>query len=334
MIAISPSEYLFNDHALVCHASTLLPTRDGGFLVACFNGSCEGKDDTCIRLACLRDGCWEYHCFREAFEPHWNPVLFRLPDGRIALYFKAGKTIEAWRTLVVYSLDEGRTWTSAVELVPGPNSGGRGPAKNKPLLLSSGVIAAPTSIEPDYWYAFVDLSADGGKTWEKSAMVPLPPVELASNTGRKCDQRLGCIQPTLWESPSGIVHMLLRSNVGAIYRSDSADGGRTWREAYPIALSNNNSGLDLCRLDDGTLLLACNPVSGNWTARYPLSLFQSADDGETWSHVLDLETGPEGDLDYQEYSYPAIIPLPGNRFAITYTHNRHRIAFRLGEKAD
>lgn len=76
----------------------------------------------------------------------------------------------------------------------------------------------------------------------------------------------GVIQPTLWESSPGHIHMLLRSTRGAIFRSDSIDYGATWSVARATSLPNNNSGIDLVSMQDGTLILALNLVNGNWKA--------------------------------------------------------------------
>ena len=85
-------------------------------------------------------------------------------------------------------------------------------------------------------------------------------------------------------------------------------------------LPNNNSGLDLVHIGGGRLVLACNPVAGNWSRRTPISLLGSTDNGETWSRLLDLETG-EG-----EFSYPAIIAA-GGKLHVTYTWNRKNIIY-------
>lgn len=83
---------------------------------------------------------------------------------------------------------------------------------------------------------------------------------------------------------------------------------------------NNNSGLDLVRLDNGTLALVSNPVSRHFGPRTPLTLSISENNGNTFDKILTLEE-VEG-----EYSYPAII-ADKNRLYITYTYQRKNIAF-------
>lgn len=109
--------------------------------------------------------------------------------------------------------------------------------------------------------------------------------------------------------------------MGAIYRSDSHDSGKSWCEAYRCGLPNNNSGIDLTKLANGDLVLAYNPVAGNWKPRVPLILSVSHDNGETWPESLTLEDVPAKG----GYSYPAIISK-GNTVYLTYTWRRERIA--------
>ena len=130
----------------------------------------------------------------------------------------------------------------------------------------------------------------------------------------------GIIQPTIWESSAGIFHALLRSTRGRIYRTDSTDYGDTWCEAYPTDIPNNNSGIDIAKMDNGTLVLAYNPISGNWSARSPISLSISEDNGNTFSQPVHLET-KDG-----EFSYPAIL-ADGSHIYMTYTYKRKSIIF-------
>ncbi|WP_248927558.1 sialidase family protein [Paenibacillus hamazuiensis] len=299
-----------------CHASTLELLPGGEVIAAWFGGTKEGDGDVAIWMSRRsKRGGWTppVKVADKEGVPHWNPVLFRRGDGVLFLYYKIGERIADWVTMVCRSADNGVTWSEPVPLVAG-DTGGRGPVKNKPIVLHDGTIAAPASLEPA-WDAFVDQSLDGGETWVRSETVPLDHSVLKGK---------GIIQPTLWESAPGIVHMLTRSTEGAIYRSDSADGGKTWCPAYPTELPNNNSGIDLAKLDNGTLALVYNPTRPDpgktKGPRSPLVLRLSRDNGATWDNELMLDHGES------QYSYPAIV-ASGNDLYLTYTWKRERIAF-------
>jgi predicted neuraminidase len=319
-ISIVKQEHIFGEQRpfAQCHASTLARTRDGKFLVAWFGGTREKHDDVGIWLS--KGGLGQWTAPRQVAkirnDPHWNPVLFSLPSGEVILYFKVGKSIDTWETWYLISDDHGNTWSAARELVAG-DKGGRGPVRNKPLILSNGTWLAPASDEKkSVWNAFVDRSEDGGKTWKVNGFVELNRSEIPGE---------GVIQPALWESAPGKVHMLLRSSSGVICRSDSPDYGKTWSAVYKTSLPNPNSGIDLTRLPDGTLVLVYNRDNKNWGARRPLSVSLSRDNGHTWQPAVDLETGTEG----EEFSYPAVISF-GDSVAGTYTWKRQRITFWVG----
>jgi predicted neuraminidase len=316
-LAIVTRDFIFGDQRPFpqCHASTLLNTADGNFLVAWFGGTHEKHDDVGIWLSKGKPGAWstpiEIAKLRE--EPHWNPVLLQTPDGKIILYFKVGKTIDHWETWFKVSADDGTTWSEAKELVAG-DKGGRGPVRNKTIILSNGVWLAPSSNEKNgIWNAFVDRSEDNGVTWTASAFLSMDRNSIPGE---------GVIQPALWESSPGNVHMLLRSSGGVICRSDSKDYGLTWSPVYKTDLPNPNSGIDLTKLADGTLVLVYNPDGKNWGTRGHISVAISKDNGETWTAKLALESGVEAD----EFSYPSVIHV-GDTIALTYTWKRERIAF-------
>ncbi len=297
------------------HASTLMSIK-GGILAAWFGGTEEGKDDVGILYARRVGGVWSEPKMlpRIHNEPHWNPVLFRMPDGKIYLFYKVGKTIPTWRTYCRISLDEGQTFSHGFELVEG-DIGGRGPVKNKPILLSNGTVLAPASYEPGSleetgeknWQCFIDRSIDNGETWTRTDYIPKP-------------EGLSVIQPTLWESTPGTVHMMTRSDGMFIFRSDSTDYGKTWCELYPTSLPNNNSGIDCALNADGVLALVYNPVGSKWGKRTPLQVVFSEDNGMTWSEPLVLRDGPGN------FCYPSII-AEGDRFCITYTDGRQTIRY-------
>jgi len=297
------------------HASTLVSLDNDEFLVAWFGGTEEKHNDVGIWLTKGNGDSWSFpkEVAKIREEPHWNPVLFRKNDGEIVLFFKVGAEIAIWETWYITSTDNGESWSEPEELVAG-DRGGRGPVRNKPIVLSNGYWIAGSSDESGVWRSFVDISKDEGKTWEKTDFLSFDVDSLGGE---------GMIQPTLWESEKGKVHMLLRTSGGYIYRSDSEDYGVTWNKPYATNLPNPNSGIDLVQLADGTLALLYNPDNKNWGSRKALNLALSMDNGESWKEALKLEDGKDGD----EYSYPAIVSTPDG-VALTYTWNRTNIAFK------
>ncbi len=315
--------YVFGDDRPFpeCHASTVVRLNDGNFLVAWFGGTEEKDPDVGIWVSKGNPGNWstpvEVAKIRE--DAHWNPVLQVAEDGKVILYFKVGKEIPTWETWVQTSEDGGVTWSIAKELVPG-DKGGRGPVKDKLIVLSDGTWLAGSSNEEEGWRVFVDRSEDQGKTWTKSDYFSIDTTQIKGK---------GAIQPTVWESEPGKVHMLVRTTGGKIARSDSEDNGKTWSTIEPISLPNPNSGVDLAKLADGSLVLAYNPDDQDWGSRSPLSLTMSHDNGATWKEKFDLDKGDRKD----EFSYPAVIAW-GDSVAVTYTWNRQKIAFWKGSKSD
>lgn len=306
-----------------CHASTLVRLGNGDILAAWFAGTHEKHPDTAIWISTRRGGLWSdpVKITHEENIPCWNPVLFE-EQGIIYLFYKVGKAIPSWYSKWLSSSDMGESWQSLGELVPG-DRGGRGPVKNKPICLDEGSWLAPASLETEErWDCFCDISQDKGLSWKKSSFVPLNHGDFKGK---------GLIQPTLWESEPGIIHMLMRSTEGFIYRSDSADNGRTWCAAYPTIIPNNNSGLDLVMVNEGprkgTLVLIYNPVKGNWAARTPLSYTFSADNGQSWTEPVDLDHNANPlDREDGEFSYPAVISH-GEKIFLTYTWKRRSVVY-------
>lgn len=325
----SPKQTLFNN----CHCSTFVRADNGDYLVTYFAGEREGTPDNAIWLSrCTGGESWQtpVRVKYSGDMPHWNAVLFK--DGhRIYLFYKKGPTVHQWRSYLSWSDDDGHTWTEGVMLFaddPTP----RGPVRNKLIRGADGSWLSPGSVETDEtWDCFIDKTFDRGKAWKKC---PIPfdhsagstldrdrlwggllKKELWENDLDKIRRWDGIIQPTLWRSGGSGVHAFMRSTRGRIYRSDSEDNGETWCEAYATAMPQNNSGIDVGLLSDGTLALVYNPVSGNWAPRTPIAIALSEDNGLTFGQPFLLET-----LD-GELSYPSV-NVDGELIRITFTYNR------------
>jgi len=330
-----------------CHASTVLAVGDS-LVCAWFAGTAEGTPDNGILVAVRQPGgTWsEPRRVTGSGGPgdavaHWNPVLAQAPDGAVWLFFKRGPRISEWSTWLCTSDDHGSTWSAPRELVPG-DVGGRGPVKNPPVRTIDGAWLAPASTETwasggPVWESFVDRSPDNGRTWNRVA-IPLDRSTLAG---------AGVIQPALWVT-GNTVGALLRSSEGHAFVAFSTDNGRSFAPAVPSDLPNNNSGLTVAQLPDGTLAGVHNPTGTSWGARCPLAVAVSRD-GRHWQTVAIIDNGrmplgaftpslpaaSETGFDPRddgvrtdgtgEYSYPAAI-VHGDDLVITYTWQRRGIA--------
>ena len=289
-----------------CHASTLVETGNG-LLAAWFGGSYESHPDVSIYCASFDGSAWSAPArvadgvVSDSLRyPCWNPVLFRMEGGDIALFYKVGPNPREWWGEYKISADDGVSWGNNISLPPGM----LGPIKNKPLALSDGRILYPTSVEytPDNWKVFVECSQKDLSGWQVTAI---------DNNG------FNAIQPTFFLYGRKL-EMLCRTQEGVLARAASGDMGRTWTALQGTELPNNNSGIDGTVLKDGLRLLVCNPLQ---EGRNRLALLGSYD-GENWRTLFLLEDQPAG-----EFSYPAIIALSDGTIGITYTYQRKRIKY-------
>lgn len=310
-------------HFQQCHASCLLPLDDGRMLCVYFAGTHEKHDDVGIWLSEYDGMRWlsPRLVVKCSNEPHWNPVLFHTQNG-VRLVFKAGREIPYWRSYTMFSADDGRTWGDLHEY-SGPTA--LGPVRSKPIRLSNGALLAPNSEEAGGWLPYIDISYNEGDSFERLSAIPVNKADAGAAdyiAGR------GAIQPTLWQEEDGSVHALLRTSAGWIFRSDSADEGHTWSQAYPLNVPNNNSGIDVVRAPDGRLFLACNPVSGDFVARTPLSIYVSSDHGLTFSPYAVVDDTLLDPVTHStaEFSYPSLV-IHKNKLCLSYTWNRRSIAF-------
>lgn len=296
-----------------CHASTIVETTPGRFVVGWFGGTDEGADDVGIFLSHRDGGEWSRPVEVATGDtpdggrlPCWNPVLWKRPDGAIVLSYKVGESPQTWHGLQRVSHDGGHGWEPPQRLSrPGTTvtGGPVGPVKNKPLVMADGTILAPSSSEDDGWRVHFERSTDGGASWD--IVGPL-------NDGRA----IAAIQPALLVLGPDHVLALGRTRSGRVFRTASADGGRSWSPLELADLPNPSSGLDAVTLRDGRHLLVANLVP---EGRTPLAVAMSRD-GRTWRTVVTLEDDPG------EYSYPAIIQAADGRVHVTYTWRRRRIA--------
>ena len=289
------------------HASTIAETGEG-LVTAWFGGTREGATDVGIWLSRHEAGAWTPPVeVATGVEPDgsrfptWNPVLFELRTGELALFYKVGPNPRAWWGMVRTSSDSGRTWGAPRRLPDGI----LGPIKNKPVRLPDGTIIAPSSTEtpetPSTWRIHFERSQDNGQTWMISRPSGGAPIDA--------------IQPSVLIHTDGRLQAVGRTRSGRVFDTWSSDRGESWTPVTLMDLPNPSAGTDAVTLKDGRHLLVYNHTP---KGRTPLNVALTRD-GRTWEtvHVLESEPG--------EYSYPAIIQTTDGLVHITYTWRRQRI---------
>jgi len=236
--------------------------------------------------------------------------LFQVPGADLLLFYKIGPSPSTWKGWMKSSTDNGKTW-SAAKALP---EGFIGPVKNKPVLLSNGVLLSGSSTEGNGWRVHFESSSDLGNTWTM-----IGPINDGKTTN--------AIQPSILIHKNGKLQILARSKDRAIMQAWSSDLGKTWSALTPTTLPNNNSGTDAVTLKDGRQLLVYNhvlppdSVKNGKGARTPLNLAYSSD-GINWYAAAILEDSP-----ISQYSYPSIIQSKDGMVHIVYTWRRKKIKY-------
>jgi predicted neuraminidase/peroxiredoxin len=281
------------------HCSTIAEAANGDLLVVWYGGSYESADDQVLFLSRRRQGekAWNKPevLMRDSMQPPGNAVVFRAGGKRLFIVWcrmEASRPLRrggGWgetRLLYRTSNDHGRSWSKDALFLGGLREG----LRNLPITLRSGGLLLPLG------RSFAG-SGNGGKTWEHLGAV---------DTGG---------QPTVIQRSDGSLLTLLRKGP-RILQAESGDAGRTWSKPIATELKNPDAGIAMARLRNGHLVLVFNDSE---TARTPLSIARSLDEGRTWLPPLALESNPG------EYSYPCVMQASNGRIHITYTFRRYTV---------
>ena len=290
------------------HCATVTELPDGSLLAAWYAGTRESHPDVAIMTARWAEGVWSAPAVHHDTPglADGNPLLYTLPDGTIILWFVTimGRGWDTARPFWQRSTDGGQSWTPPERFSTRDGLMFR----CRPLRLSSGRLVLPAYDEVT-WEGLPLLSDDGGDNWREAGRMTAP---------------TGCIQPAVVELDDGSLLAFLRTggDGGCIWQSRSTDRGESWSACTETALPNPNAGIDLIRLRDGRLLLACNPLR---YGRHRLAVAVSDDLGETWQ-TQTFEDEPEA-----EFSYPALLQTASGQCHLLYTYRRESIKHVLLE---
>jgi predicted neuraminidase len=362
LVADLPTECVQN------HAANLMPLPNGDIGCVWFGGTQEGVADISIYFSRLAKGesRWSFpvKLSDDPAKSEQNPILFVAPDGKLWLLHTSQKSGNQ-NTAVVkcrVSRDNGQTWSPSKILFDTPGTFVRQPL----VVLANGDWLAPVfrclAAPGEKWVGNHDVSAvrissDRGATWTEHA--------VPGSTG--------CVHMNVVKAADGSLLAFFRSRwADHVHVSRSTDNGRHWSEPQPTELPNNNSSIQATRLANGHLAVVYNDMSaaqaserrvslydeiddddevptspaavaapspGGRTAfwgapRAPMTIAISEDDGNTWPHKRNLETGDgycmtndSAQRLNREYSYPSIQQTSDGAIHIAYTVFRQKIRY-------
>ncbi|AYD02650.1 exo-alpha-sialidase [Neorhizobium sp. NCHU2750] len=349
------------------HASFLHLENDGTLICAWFGGTLEGKSDISIFASVLLPGASQWgEPQRLSADPdhsEQNPVLFSVPGGGLLLFHTSqpsGNQDECRIRMVEIMRDGG----SPTRLSTG---------EERYLDLPRGCfVRAPLTVRDDgAWLlpifrciqrpgqkwngshdrAAVGISMDQGRTWRLADL----------------DRSTGCVHMSPVAAGEGrLAALFRRRQADFVYRTESADGGRTWSVPQATDVPNNNSSIAAIRLADGRVAMICNPTNAAlsndrraslydelgeeddrpdadpdggcvpiWgVPRAPVSVVISDDGARSFVQRIVIEEGPgtclsnnSTDGRNKEMSYPWLLEGADGSLHITYTYHRRAIKY-------
>ncbi len=352
-------EAMLPSPAVQNHAANLCLMPDGALACVWFGGTMEGMGDISVYMSRLHAGADRWtpavQLTDAADRSEQNPVLFVAPDGRVWLFHTSqpgGRQDECeihFRT----STDGGITFGASTRMADFRGIFVRQPPQIGPngewLLPGFRCITPPQG----RWTGALDtavmlISPDQGTTWH-TAEVP---------------DSLGAVHMNPVPAQGGVMPAFYRHRFAEnVLRSLSHDGGLTFSAPKATPLPNNNSSVQAIRLQDGRIAMVLNPINASMSdqrraslydeiedeageaaqgtggaiwgvPRAPMTLAISADNGETFPQLRNLETGSGYCLSNnsaeglnREYSYPAILQTPDGAVHIAYTYHRRAIKY-------
>jgi sialidase-1 len=211
-------------------------------------------------------------------------------------YCQKNSESEDCRVMMRVSSDEGKNWDPALQI--SPDNKYTGLTNGRSLRLKSGRILLEAWEGND---AYCYLSDDDGKTWRESDRV------------RPGD---GCWEPAAIELTDGRVLMLMRTGLGGQYQSISEDGGETWSDPVPTALTGTAAPVCITRMPESEDLLAVWNHNPGASRRNPFTSAISKDEGKTWTRFRNIEDAPGGG-----WAYPAITWVDDNALLTYFSYS-------------
>ncbi len=224
--------------------------------------------------------------------------LLRLRSGDVALFYLVKNSDSDLKVWMKRSSDEAVSWSEPICVTDAPGYHVMNNARV--VQLDTGRLIAPVSFSTDcrkdgHYRVFCYVSDDDGVTWRKSdGELDLP--------------KRGAMEPGIVQLKDGALLMIIRTQLGAVYRSSSTDGGLSWSDAEPMTLQSPEAPATVARIPStGDLLMVWNNTYAAGTnhsgKRTPLTTTISRDEGQSWEHIRDIETDTEHTFAYTSITF-------------------------------
>lgn len=311
------------------HAPSIIEASPGNFLVAFYGGKkinnpdSKATNDCSIWLTNFSQQVGEWNTPQQVASGHevfgesvacWDPVLCKLPSGKIYLFYKIGTDTASWTGYEKSSDDNGFTWSKPSSLA---QFGVTGPHKCKPIVTHDALLCAASRASFGFRAGCVERATHDLNFWEVSNLI-------TSDTKKTFLQ-----QPTIFQDLKSNIHLIFRSrNLPCLYTSSYINGECT----YPVAtnLAGSDSSLDTLTLDDGRVLLAYNDIQGS--SRYRLVLMQRENsDCTQWRQVRTIE---ESHDEKRVFCYPSMIQGLDGLIRLVYIQDYESIRYEIIDPAN
>ena len=253
------------------------------------------------------------------------PCFLRLRSGEILFYYQrrhflAPGAPQCSTSFLSKSTDEGQSFSTPWkhDIVQDSQM-----SANLLVQLSSGRIILPTTDMSGQWCGQTEdgapgdhvvagccYSDDNGNSWKLCTTWADLPLR-------------GAMEPHIVELSNGRLLMYLRTQLGAVFQSDSTDGGENWSKPQTTPLKASESMPTLTKLPQtGDLLVIWNnadydPDFDHCGKRTPLTVAISKDEGQTWENFKNIETDPEW-----EFTNPSCHFTSSGKVIITYVASK------------
>ena len=233
----------------------------------------------------------------------YSPSLYRLSDGKIALFFKRYMQLVGGKPILSnfycrISEDEGKTWGPERlywerQIFSTINHAAKRIASGVtllPLVQSQGGWGAPD----ERYYVSVLRSEDDLLTWTESNKITVP--------------MRGLMEPCIAQRMDGSLNMVMRTQLGSVFCSESHDDGRTWSKAQATGLRTPESCPCVATIPNTDVQIVVwnnSEYDMNWRSHYgkrtPLTIALSRDGLKTFTDYYNIETDPN-----RAFSNPSI----------------------------